>query len=289
MGTALLIAVLVVLWLSGVFRNSIASAVRDTNAPYARFFLAVRNLYHNTAAAIGDAASVRLENSQLRKEVEKLRASEVLLQKTLTENSELRKNLQLKQKESLLICAEIISRGEISGWWNIVRIDKGQDDGVELGAAVVSTEGLVGRIVERTSGTADVLLLTDANSRVSCLIEGTEAGARGILTGMGVQKSGGSLEFLHVVEPMSLSYLDKELEVKKGFKVVTSGLGGLYPSGIPVGEVVEFAQDSSRLYQRGRVAPYTDFASLKSVFVLSPTLSARAMTDKMKSTGVDVR
>ena len=277
LGIAATAAVLLVLWLSGVFREETAAAARDFNAPFGRFAVSVRNLVFGAAESIGDAAAIRAENAELHAEVETLRAQALLLDGANQENAELRKALALQEKNPSLICAEIVSRGEAAGWWNVVRIDKGSDAGVERHGAVISTEGLVGRVVEVTSDTADVLLLTDANSKVSCYIEGADPGARGVLTGMGVQKRDGMLDLMHVVEPMSLSYIGKELNVTEGARILTSGIGGLYPAGLPVGEVVSSSPDVSRLYRRARVAPYVDLASLRRVFVMPATVDARAV------------
>lgn len=268
LGTAALAAVFLVLWLTGALRGGIAGLVRDSNAPYGRFAVWVRNVLSGSFSALEDAAGIRAENASLHAEVEELRAQMIALGETERENAALRRALGLKQKERSLVGAEVTSRGEGYGWWNVVRIDKGREDGITQDCPVISTAGLVGRVVAVTDDTADVLLLSDANSKVSCYIEGEEAGARGVLTGMGVQKGGGELDLLHVVEPMSLSYISKELDVKEGARILTSGIGGLYPAGLPVGEVVATSDDASRLYQRAKVAPYVDFASLRRVFVM---------------------
>jgi len=268
LGTAATAAVFLVLWLSGALRGGIAGLARDANAPYGRFAAWVRNAFAGSATALGDSAAIRAENVRLRAEVEELRANMVALGGVEDENEELRRALRLKQRNASLLCAEVISRGGGYGWWNVARIDKGGKDGVSMDCPVVCADGLVGRVVAVTDSTADVLLLTDANSKVSCCIDGAEAGARGILTGMGVQRGGGELDLLHVVEPMSLSYISKELKVAEGARVLTSGIGGLYPAGLPVGEVVATSSDASRLYQRAKVAPYVDFASLRRVFVV---------------------
>ena len=245
--TAVLAAVLLVLWLSSSLRASVASLIRDTNAPYGRFVVQTGALFSGTANALRNSVAIREQNAALRQA------------------------LKLKNENPSYLCADIVSRGGSSGWWNTVRINKGADEGVQRGSPVVCTDGLVGRVLEVTSDTADILLLADANSKVSCYIEGAEAGARGIVSGAGISVSHGKLDLLHVVEPMSLAYLDKAIEIKKGARVITSGLGGVYPPGLPVGEIVDVSPDSSKLFQRATVAPYADFASLNRVFVIVGT------------------
>jgi hypothetical protein len=126
----------------------------------------------------------------------------------------------------------------------------------------------VGRVLSVTERTADVLLLSDANSRLSCVVE-TPAGAlRGVVQGGGIARGDRALEMLHSSAPFTVGYLDKDAAVAPGARVLTSGLGGVYPAGLPVGVVAETGPDGSRLFQRAVVAPYVDFGSLRRVFVL---------------------
>lgn len=262
------VASLLLLWLYSALRGGLAAAVRDANAPYGRFALAVRNAVSGLSEALGDSIAIRQRIQQLEAENETLRASLLRHEQTVRENDELRMALGLMAEHPGAICAEVVSRGDSGGWWREVRLDKGAASGIRANAPVVAADGLVGRVVRVTDDTADVLLLSDANSKVACVVEDEGPGARGIVVGGGIQHAQAELELLHVVEPMSLAYLDKEAEIRPGSRVVTSGLGGVYPAGIPVGEVRSTSPDSTRLYQRALVAPCVDFASLRRVFVL---------------------
>ena len=262
------VASLLLLWLYSALRGGLAAAVRDANAPYGRFALAVRNAVSGLSEALGDSIVIRQRIQQLEAENETLRASLLRHEQTVRENDELRMALGLMAEHPGAICAEVVSRGDSGGWWREVRLDKGAASGIRANAPVVAADGLVGRVVRVTDDTADVLLLADANSKVACVVEDEGPGARGIVVGGGIQHAQAELELLHVVEPMSLAYLDKEAEIRPGSRVVTSGLGGVYPAGIPVGEVRSTSPDSTRLYQRALVAPCVDFASLRRVFVL---------------------
>ena len=268
-------AVLLVLWLYAVLRGRVETLARDANAPYGRFALAFRELVSGTVAALRDSVEIRRQNAALASELDELRARLIFHDETERENTALKKALKLQTANPSFLCADVVSRGGASGWWNVVRISKGARDGVSRNCAVISTEGLVGRVVATSADTADILLLTDVNSKVSCCLEGAASGARGILTGGGIFRPGDEMALMHVIEPMSLAYLDKEMDIAKGARVVTSGLGGVYPSGIPVGEVVSSVHDSTKLYQSANVAPYVDFASLRRVFVIlrSPAIA----------------
>ncbi len=266
--TATVVAIIFVLWLYHSLRGRVSTLTRDSTAPYGRFVLDVRSLFSSVTDLAKGVTELKRENEALIDENDALRVKLLVLDEIQRDNDNLRKAIGLGLTPSSFIVAEVVSRGGATGWWKIARINKGVKDGVIRNSPVVSTSGLVGRVVETSAETADVLLLTDVNSKLSCYIEDVGQGARGILTGTGVSGAHSELDLLHFVEPMSLAYLEKSLEIKKGARIVTSGIGGLYPRGLPVGEVVESISDPSGLFQRAKVAPYVDFASIDRVFVL---------------------
>lgn len=266
--TAAVAVILSLMWLYHAMLGNIGVLTRDATVPYGRFVLSVRNFFVKASDLTCDMMQIRKENAVLTAEVADLRVQQLFLEDLQLENARLRRALDLDYTPPDFVCAEVVSRGGASGWWKIIRINKGTKHGVHRNRAVLDTQGLVGRVVSTSSETADVLLLTDVNSKLSCVIAGVEAGACGILSGSGVLGLGDRLALLHVVEPMSLAYLKKDLEIKKGARILTSGLGGLFPAGLPVGEVVDISMDATGLFQRVRVAPYVNFASLNRVFVL---------------------
>lgn len=266
--TAAVGVVLSLMWLYYVLRSNIDVLTRDATAPYGRFVLAVRHFFVNTSEFARGVTQIRTEHAALSAEIADLRVRQLFLEELQLENARLRRALDLDYAVPGFVCAEVVSRGGASGWWKTIRINKGTRHGVHRNRAVLDTQGLVGRVVSASSETSDVLLLTDVNSKLSCVIAGMETGARGILSGSGVSGSSDRLELLHMVEPLSLAYLEKDLGIEKGSRILTSGLGGLFPAGLPVGEVVDARPDATGLFQRARVAPYVDFASLDRVFVL---------------------
>ena len=262
------VAILSILWAYHAIRGSVSTLTRDTSAPYGRFVLSVRELFGDTTGLMRGTVALRRENEALSETVDALQVRLLFLEELQRDNANLRKALGLGLAQPSFLCADVVSKGGASGWWKTVRINKGTRDGVFRNSPVLNTSGLVGHVVSTSSDTADVLLLTDVNSKLSCYIEDAGQGARGILSGASVSGAPNELDLLHVVEPMSLAYLEKSLEVKNGAKIITSGIGGLYPRGLPVGEVVESSTDASGLFQRAKVAPFVDFASLDRVFVI---------------------
>ena len=243
-------------------------SARAANAPFGNFVRTVPAFFSRLSAAFSGGASAAAERDELAAEVERLRAAQLETDRLRAENEGLRRALGLVAKDPRLVCAEILSRGGATGWRDEIRVARGSRDGVAPGQPVLAAAGLVGRVISVTERTADILLLSDANSRLSCVVE-TPAGAlRGVMQGGGIARGDRTLEMLHASAPFTVEYLGKDAAVAPGARVLTSGLGGVYPAGLPVGGVSEAGPDDSRLYQRAVVAPYVDFGALRRVFVL---------------------
>lgn len=211
------------------------------------------------------------ENANLNEELRKLRTME-------QENRELRAHLGFKQRSShKLVLCRVIGRGDASGWWQTIRLNKGRKHGLRPNMAAITTDGLVGRTRTVSHYTSEVLLITDPNCRVSCRFERTEA--FGVARGSGVAMNGDmNMEMLCAVKPFRVDYIAKGHHIFKGDRVVTSGLGGLFPEGLLVGRVTRAGLDESGLYRRATVEPAADVGALKHVFVVveseSPAVSA---------------
>ncbi len=216
-----------------------------------------------------DAAALRAEVQTLRRS---LAEREIELQAAAAREQALRaleRQLRLHQTRPGIAIAQVLSTGGADGWGQRIRIDKGRRHGLRVDAPVLAPEGLVGRIVQVSASSADVLLITDTNSRVGCAFSPPIPSARGILQGGGRDSgTGPRLQLLHTIEPLRMAYLGRELEIPPGAEVVTSGLGGVYPPGLRVGRVVRTEVEDGALYQRAEVAPHVDFASLRWVGVL---------------------
>lgn len=249
---------------------TVRAAAQGANAPYGRAAAEAPGWFSRQWAGFSGGAAAARERDALRAELDAARASLLELDALRAENAELRAALGIAAARPRLVPAEVVSEGGGAGWWRSVRLSRGRDAGIEPGCPVICAEGLVGRVTAATASTADVMLLSDANSQVACVVQGRGGGARGILRGGGVARSDAGLEMLHAVEPLAADYLGKDLELRPGDRVVTSGLGDVFPAGVPIGVVGAVAPDSTRLFQRATVAPYADFASLRRVFVLVP-------------------
>lgn len=201
-------------------------------------------------------------NASLRRENDSLKMA--LLSLTAKKNA--------VEEPSQWIAAPVLSRGGVTGSRNHVRVGRGSLDGVTRGAAVAVPDGLVGRVTQVSPHTAVVTFITDPECRVSVQVEtpGGEHGAVfGILSGDGATVVAETeLNVLYVVNPLRVQHLKRDLVLPPRAKIVTSGLGGVFPRGLTVGFLTdETREDATRLERTGKVVPAVDFPALEDVFI----------------------
>jgi rod shape-determining protein MreC len=210
------------------------------------------------AAAIMPRNELLKQNEQLRRDNEQSRILAMQAQEALRENERLRQLLGLQNKSTWkLQLANIILR-EPANWWRTVQIDRGSRDGLRVDLPVLTPEGLVGRISSVGLTRSQVVLLGDPSCRVSALVQETRD------TGVISSGSAGPRDYSLV----DLAYLPSTSNLKPGQTVVTSGLGGIFPKGIPVGKIADFRSAESRLYIEARVKLAANLSALEEVWVL---------------------
>ncbi len=189
------------------------------------------------------------ELDRLRRENGELRLAMREMEETAAENVRLRESLGYGERHKAeYVAAEILSRrGPAAGSGEKIRIGKGSLDGIKTGAVAVSPEGLVGLVIEVSPHTATVATVLDKSSRVSVFAETSGGGKlHGILAGCGEG-------ILH------LRYLNGDGDkLAPHSRVFSSGLGGVFPPNIEIGNVVS---------RDGDVLPAVDFSALEDVFV----------------------
>jgi rod shape-determining protein MreC len=207
---------------------------------------------------VADLVHAKSENERLQEEVEALRAAVAEELTTQAENEELREVLAMREdrvypKDTEFVMARVIARST-TAWYSTVTINVGSGDGVKPFDAVVNGQGLVGRVESVTASAAQVQLLTDQQSYVDAMV----------LPGRAEGLAAGS-----VTGSMTLQYVDKSEEVKKGQFVVTSGRSGsIFVRGIPIGQVDSVGSQEVELYQSVTLTPAVDFRKLDIVMVV---------------------
>ena len=199
------------------------------------------------------------ENQQMSAELVRLRNEVRDLQALSSDNAELRQQLHFSaQAKRRLTPCEVIAR-DITGWWETIRLSKGVSDGVSMDMAVITSDGLIGKTVDVSARTCDVLLISDPGCKVSARIVRT--GAFGIVAGSGPAKSGQAA--------CQMEFINKNVPVLPGDEVVTSGLGGVFPKGLLIGYVDKIYKDETGLFQRADIIPKADLGMLAYVFVVA--------------------
>jgi len=140
-----------------------------------------------------------------------------------------------------------------------VQIDLGSRDGVQTNLPVITDAGLVGRVSSVSTTHSQVVLVGDPNCRVSALVENASRD-------MGVLIAGGTLD----TSLVELTYLASSANLKSGQSVITSGLGGVFPKGIPIGQIVYASSVEYGLYTDAQVKLNANLGSLEQVWVLFP-------------------
>lgn len=198
------------------------------------------------------------ENRGLKKKIAELQNEINSYREMYYEVGRLKKILSLEETMIYSTVAARVVSNERSSLFKTIIIEKGTDDGVTEGLPVVTQQGIVGRTIESSWNVSRVLLVTDYNSNIDALVQGSRA--QGILQGGGQQLS-------------RLKYVQRTDEVKAGDTVVTSGLGGIFPKGLVLGTVVTAEKRETGLFQHVEVMPAVDFTKLEEVLVLIPERS----------------
>lgn len=201
------------------------------------------------------------ENDQLHREVAELRGELLALQEAQAENLRLQSLLNFSKTWS---AKPIVARVLASGTHHDIRtivIDRGWADGVERDRPVMAEGGLIGRVRVIAEHTSTVLLITDPNSALDVM--DVRSRVRGLL--VGVLKA---TEMRRPVSLTQLEYVSQDSDIRQDDAIVTSGMDGVYPKGLPVGTVHEVRKDAFGLFDDAWVVPGADLSRLEEVIVL---------------------
>lgn len=202
-----------------------------------------------------DWKGVRTENRRLRDEIQRLRVDALWVTEAADENRRLRRLLDLRNRLPVAtLPGEVIAR-EWGGWVRSLTINRGRGDDVKRLTAVISPDGLVGRVVEVRLGASIVQVLTDPSSTVGAHALRTRT--PGIVEG----EPRGTIRFKYMARDGAGIAVDDV--------VVTSGLGGVFPRGVPIGRVRAIDDRGSALFHYALLAPVVDFARVDEVLLVT--------------------
>ncbi|MEK9627646.1 MAG: rod shape-determining protein MreC [Nitrospinota bacterium] len=218
-----------------------------------------QNLFTSTVQSVSDGVdhyfdlvNVSKENERLKSEVERLiNEKNELIEKIARQKrvAGLVAYQDDRKKESLV--ASVIGR-DATQWSKVVVIDKGSQHGIKKHLAVVTNSGVIGQIIHAGLTTSKVLLTIDSRSAVDALFQ--ESRVSGVVVGTGE-------------EQCQIKYVPNTADIKVGDRVLSSGLGGIFPKGLFVGTVSKVVKKKQGLFQEITLTPSSDLSKLEEVLV----------------------
>ncbi len=237
---------------SGPLRQ-VRGVVHGVTAPVGRTGAVLTSPLRAVGAWFSGATVSRAELEALQEQNATLRQRIVELEEARLENERLRDLVGfVEAREFDALGARIIAR-PANMWEAVVTIDRGSVDGVEPDMPVLTSHGLLGKVIETAERSSRVRLITDQQSGVAAMLQSSRA--EGVVTG---SIDGG----------LTMEFVSREATVTVGDAVLSSGLGGIYPRGLFIGEVAEVQQAEADLHPAIRVRSNVDLASVEEVLVL---------------------
>lgn len=260
--TLLFIVVLSVLFFLMSF-SSRTRYVGETRTLFERTVMTVFSPVPKTVSWIGGNASdlyygyldqrrAIAQNLELQKKVASLTAANLKLRQSESDLRRMRSLLSYSEQFSLGTSMAQTIMLDTSGRFKSIIIDRGSDDGVAVNDVIVNANGLIGRVVLTTRDLSKVQLVPDSNSSVGALVERTRR--QGVIRGDGYFGA-------------SLNDIPALADVKPGDRLITAGIDGIYPKGIPVGVVAKSTPGES-LFRNVTVQPLVDFTTIEEVIVV---------------------
>jgi rod shape-determining protein MreC len=218
-----------------------------------------------------DLAGVREENERLKSTLAQLQSEHTRLIELEVENHHLGDLLELREALAMPGVAARVIGGDATGLTRTLIISQGSSMGLRPEMAVISTDGVVGKLITVSPNTSRVLLISDHNSGLDALDQRSRA--RGIVAGA-------------MDDGLIMKYVDRTGDVKPDDAVLTSGMDGIFPSGLLVGKVTQVSQEGPGLFLNIAIKPAVDFSKLEELLVLveRPSQAVANTTANTKAT-----
>jgi len=245
----------------------IEKIVKDIVTPVESGFSRVINGVSDTFGSVLTIGRVKDENKDLNKKVAALEADNSRLKEYEYQNLRLRELLQFRDTagtEYETVSASVVARNA-SNWFRTVTVNRGERDGIRKNMAVVTDRGLVGHVINVSATSAEVLLIIDNSSAVGGLVQVTRT--PGVVEG--TADNSGYLRMM---------YLPKEVPVREKQDVISSGLGGIFPKGLPIGRITQVEIEANGLVKYAIIRPFVDFNRLEEVLIIKTVLGEGLIT-----------
>jgi len=197
---------------------------------------------------------LHLENRLLKQQCEALHAFQIAQEELRQENERLRRMLRFAQEKKIRPLSARVVAIQPSAYFHTLIVDRGREHGVRPRMVAMTDKGLLGVVYSVTRYSAHVLLITDPKASVGARIQREESRAVGVCRGRGESY-------------LMLTFLSKDANVRLGDVVITSGLGGVYPAGIPIGTIEEVIEQRQAGMREARVKPFVDAMRVEEVLL----------------------
>ena len=240
--------------------STITMPFRMAGSAIAMPFQGIGNIFSNLTADQQTLSDLTAENEQLR-------SRNAELEETNQSTQRLQGLLDLKNTYNLQSTGARVISGSTDSFNNTITIDKGTSSGLAVGMPVVDSGGVIGQIIECGPTTSTVRLITDEKSGVAAMVQSSRA--QGMLMGSASRQ-------------ITLNLINTNQKVAVGDTVVTSGLGGVFPKGLPLGKVTSVEAAPGSLYYTIVVEPYGNVSTNEEVMVIT------SLSEEQKATADDI-
>lgn len=206
--------------------------------------------FHDYLELVG----TRQENDQLKRQLAQLEGQRARMTELENENRRLSELLELREVMATKAIAANIIGSDAIGVSHTLIISQGSRSGFRRDMAVVSNDGVVGKLIAVAPDVSRVLLIDDHNSALDAVDQRSRA--RGIVAGV-------------IDDGLTMKYVDRSEDIKAGDSIVTSGMDGIFPRGLLVGQVTAVSKDGPGLFLNIAVQPAVDFRKLEQLLVLT--------------------
>lgn len=233
----------------------IRSGIREAFSPIQKGVGAITTPIGDFFEGLTNSSDLKSENRKLKQDLSKEKTKNQQYLGAISENEKLSKLLKLDSTIDVEKTTARVVTGSPSNFESTVQIDKGSDDGIVVGDAVIDGDGLVGRIIESSSTRSTILLLSDSSSGVG--VRNSRSSIVGIAQGVTSN------------DKLKLNFIDPDADIKTDDLLVTSGLqNGRFPANIPVGKVTTVKKDTNGLSSNVVITPLVNLTQVSVVSVL---------------------
>lgn len=234
---------------ANVLERSVLSGLSPLMQPVYRTSRFVEDIWDGYISLV----DIHHENQRLHEDIRTLNIRVLEGNEAVLANKRLERLLDMKSIIRNPVVAATVVGEDATSWFRTLVINRGSSSGIREGMAVISADGVAGQTTKVSPTTARVLLLTDHASGISATIQRSRA--RGVVKGKGEMVC-------------TLEFTTREEDVKVGDTVITSGIGGIFTKGLPIGEVTMVKRGEYGIFQTVSIRPAVNIPHLEEVLVV---------------------